>query len=131
MNTFPGKEGSYLGMEYQLIDNEVHPDAELGRDGNRSMASLYDMIPAPENAKINPPGEWNKARILVDGNHVEHWLNDVKLFEFERKSETFRELVALSKYNKLENFGELPEGHILLQGHGDPVSFRSIRIRSW
>ena len=130
-DAFPGKEGSFLGMEYQLLDDERHPDAQQGRDGNHKMGSLYEMIPPPENISINPPGEWNKVRILVDGDHVEHWLNDEKIIEFERKSPAFRELVALSKYNELENFGELDEGHILLQGHGNPVSFRAIRIRTW
>ena len=130
-DSFPGKEGSFLGMEYQLLDNERHPDAQQGRDGNHKMGALYDMIPPPENITINPPGEWNKVRIVVDGEHVEHWFNDEKIIEFERKSATFRELVTLSKYNELANFGELAEGHILLQGHGNPVSFRAIRIRTW
>lgn len=130
-DSFPGNEGKYLGLEYQLIDNERHADAKLGRDGNRKMGALYDMIPPPENLSINPPGEWNKVRILVDGNHVEQWLNDEKICEFDRKSLGFRELVAISKYNKLDKFGELDKGHILLQGHGNTVSFRNIRIHTW
>jgi len=80
---------------------------------------------------INSPGEWNKVRIILDGNEVEHWLNDEKVLEFDRKSLAFRELVSLSKYSDLENFGELEEGRILLQGHGNDVSFRNIRIRTW
>lgn len=128
---FPGNEGKFLGLEYQLIDNERHADAQMGRDGNHKMAALYDMIPPPEDLKINPPGEWNRIRIKLDGNSVEHWFNDEKVLEFDRKSEGFRELVGLSKYNNLENFGELEEGHILLQGHGNDVSFRNIKIRSW
>ena len=128
---FPGHEGSFLGLEYQLLDNERHPDAEKGRDGNHKMAGLYDMIPPPGDLSINPPGEWNKVRIMLDGSRVEHWFNDEKVLEFDRKSLAFRELVSLSKYHDLENFGELDEGHILLQGHGNDVSFRNIRIRTW
>jgi len=130
-DVFPGKEGDFLGLEFQLIDNERHPDAVKGRDGNHKMAALYDMIPPAEDLSIFPPGEWNKIRIKVDADKVEHWLNDEKVLEFNRKSLAFRELVSLSKYKDLENFGELEEGHILLQGHGDDVSFRDIRIRTW
>jgi len=128
-DSFPGKEGNFLGLEYQLLDNENHPDALAGRDGNHKMGALYDMIPPPESMSINPPGEWNIVRIVVDGDHVEHWFNDEKIIEFERRNLGFRELVALSKYNNLENFGEQDEGRILLQGHGNDVSFRAIKIR--
>ena len=89
------------------------------------------MIPPPEDLTINPPGEWNKIRIKLDGDKVEHWFNDEKVLEFDRKSLAFRELVSLSKYKDLKNFGELEEGHILLQGHGNDVSFRDIKIRTW
>ena len=128
---FPGKEGTFLGLEYQLLDNENHPDALNGRDGNHKMAALYDIIPPPEDLTIHPPGEWNKVRIKLDGNMVEHWLNDEKVLEFDRSSLAYRELVNLSKYKDLENFGELEDGYILLQGHGNDVSFRNIRIRTW
>lgn len=130
-DSIPGYEGKFLGLEYQLIDNEGHADATAGRDGNRRMGALYDLIPPPASMTINPVGEWNKVRIIVDGDHVEQWFNDEKIIEFERKSLAFRELVALSKYQKMEKFGEYPQGHILLQGHGNTVSFRSIRIRTW
>ena len=130
-DAFPGKEGNFLGLEYQLLDNERHEDAQNGRDGNHKNASLYDMIPPPVDLTIHPPGEWNKVRIIVDGNKVEHWFNDEKVLEFDRKSLAFRELVSLSKYSDLENFGESAEGHILLQGHGNDVSFRAIKIRTW
>ena len=129
VNTFPGNKGNYLGLECQLIDNERHEDAKLGRDGNRKMASLYDLIPAKITRKILPPGKWNKIRIIVNGSHVEHWLNGEKVLEFNRHSNEYRELVRISKYNNLEGFGEHGKGHILLQGHSDEVSFRNIRIR--
>ncbi|MEX0983022.1 MAG: DUF1080 domain-containing protein [Bacteroidales bacterium] len=130
-DSFPGKKGSFLGLEYQLLDNERHPDAHEGRDGNHKMASLYDIMPPKEDLTIHPPGEWNKVRIVLDGNMIEHWLNDEKVLEIDRKGHTFRELVSLSKYDDLENFGELDNGHILLQGHGNDVSFRNIKIRTW
>ncbi len=130
VDNFPGKEGSFLGLEYQLLDNELHPDAKQGRDGNHKMAALYDMIPPPEDISINPPGEWNKVRIVMDGNHVEHWLNEQKILDYDRSSPEYKELVSMSKYKDLENFGEKVRGHILLQGHGNPVSFRAIKIRT-
>jgi len=130
-NDFPGQEGKYLGLECQLIDDKRHADANLGTNGNRTLTSLYDLIPPSKNKKVSPPGKWNKAKILVDGSHVEHWLNGKKVLEFNRHSDSFRELVSESKYNKLQKFGESSQGHILLQGHGDEVSFRLIRIRTW
>lgn len=128
---YQGKKGKYLGLEYQLIDDEKHADAKLGKDGNRTMASLYDLIPASKDKHVNPPGTWNKIRIMVNGAHVQHWLNGEKVLEYNRESESFRELLSQSKYKDYENFGQLPQGHILLQGHKDEVAFRSIRIRTW
>lgn len=129
-------EGSAIGLEFQILDDDRHPDAKLGRDGNRTVGSLYDLIPArnlaaPERAKpVRPPGEWNHARLLVSGDRVEHWLNGVKVVAYRRGSPEFRTLVAASKYKSWPAFGERPAGPILLQDHGDLVSFRSIMIRT-
>ena len=120
--------GSAIGCEYQILDNDKHPDAKLGVKGNRTNAGLYDLI-SPVNIRFNGVGAWNRARIVVKGNHVEHWLNNQKVVEYERGTQMWRALVAYSKYKDWPNFGEYKTGHILLQDHGNKVSFKNIKLR--
>jgi hypothetical protein len=124
----PKTPGSAKGLEYQLLDDARHPDAKLGINGNRTLASLYDLIPAT-NKKVNPIGQWNHARIVVKGKHVEHWLNGIKVLEYERGGKEFLAHKKESKFKDLDGFGEAEKGHILLQDHGDQVFFRNIKIR--
>ncbi len=127
--------GAPLGLEYQILDDERHPDAKLGRDGNRTLASLYDVLPRAKlmtNVGIAPRIDaWQHARVVSrpDGT-VEHWLNGVKVLEFNRQSADYRAQVAASKFKSTPGFGEAAKGRILLQDHGDAVAYRSIKIRT-
>ena len=122
--------GSSIGCEYQILDDLRHPDAKLGVKGNRQLGSLYDLIPAPQDKPFRK-GFFNTARIVVKGNKVEHYLNDVKIVEYERGTQMWRALVAYSKYAHWPNFGEAEEGYILLQDHGNEVWFKNIKIKEW
>jgi len=119
---------SALGHEYQLLDDEKHPDAKAGQ-GKRVTASFYDVLKPSVTPPVKPPGEVNQSRIQVKGDHVEHWLNGVKVLEYECGSDAVKAAVAESKFKNTPGFGIRAKGHILLQDHGGNVWFRNIKIR--
>lgn len=129
-------EGSSIGLEFQILDDKNHVDAKKGVLGNRKVASLYDLITAQNLQESRgkrdvKPYTWHRARIIVNGSHVEHWLDNIKMLEFNRHSQTFNSLVNYSKYQKWPGFGQADSGHILLQEHGDEVHFKNIKIREF
>ena len=123
--------GTAVAFEYQILDDLRHPDAQAGLNGNRTLASLYDLLPATKIGRfVKGPGRFNHARIVVHADgRVEHWLNHVSVLEFDRSSPELAEAVGASKFAVREGFGRWPEGRILLQDHGDEVAFRSIKVR--
>jgi hypothetical protein len=128
--------GSDIGCEYQILDDQNHPDAKNGIAGNRTLGSLYDLIAADallfgedeRPIRFNGVGTWNRARIEVRGSKVSHHLNGVKIVEYERGTQIWKELVAYSKFKDWPAFGEAESGHILLQDHESAVSFKNIKI---
>lgn len=121
-------QGSAIGCEFQILDDSKHPDAKLGVNGNRTLGSLYDLIPAPKDKPFRR-GFFNTAMVVVKGNHVEHWLNGIKIVEYERNNQMWEALVDFSKYKDWPNFGNAEEGLILLQDHGDEVWFQNVKIK--
>ena len=121
-------EGSAIGCEFQILDDKKHPDAKLGVLGNRKLGALYDLIPVSEDKPFRP-GFFNTAMVVVQGNHVEHWLNGIKILEYERNNQMWEALVNYSKYRDWPNFGNAEEGLLLLQDHGDEVLFQNIKIK--
>jgi hypothetical protein len=119
---------SALGHEYQMLDDELNPDGKVG-SGKHVTASFYDVLPPTVKPPSKPMGEINQSRILVRGNHVEHWLNGVKVVEYECGSEAVKAAVSASKFKTTPGFGMRAPGHILLQDHQSKVWFRNLKIR--
>jgi hypothetical protein len=120
-----------VGLEYQIMDDKNHPDAKKGISGNRTLASMYDLITAKKSARfVKGPGSWNHGRIVVHSNgDIEHWLNGMKLIDTNKKSSEFKDLIAKSKFKKYSDFANSEEFRILIQDHGNTVHFRSIKIK--
>jgi hypothetical protein len=122
-----GKSG--IGLEFQCLDDEKHPDAKMGSVGNRTLASLYDLIPSTKLDKRfqRKIGDWNQGRVVVYPNNiVQHWLNGFKVVEYERKSNIYNALVARSKYEKYVSFGAADKGNILLK-LGDYIGAKTLQ----
>jgi len=111
--------------EIQVLDDARHPD---GQSRMTAAGAAYDLYPSPAGI-VKPANEWNAVRLVVNGNHVEQWLNGVKVVEYEFGSPDFQAKVKDSKFAPHPNFGRNSAGHIGLQDHGDVVAFRNIKIR--
>jgi hypothetical protein len=121
------KHESAIGHEYQMIDDDKHPDAKIGP--HRTTGAFYDVIPPdPAAKKVKPIGEWNDSRVVVNGNHVEHWLNGAKVVEYTLESPELKAQIAKSKFKESEDFDKALDAHLLLQDHGNEVCFRSLKI---
>ncbi|QNL49886.1 DUF1080 domain-containing protein [Olivibacter sp. SDN3] len=127
VNNLPNQKGNYLGLEYQLLDDLNYRYAERGN--LRSLASLYDLIPADDGKQTRPLGEWNIAKIRVQGDHITHWLNGDQVVTYDRNKKDFKDLIMKSKYKDMLNFGQQEKGHILFQNEGTPIAFRNIKIK--
>ncbi|MBO0723554.1 MAG: DUF1080 domain-containing protein [Blastocatellia bacterium] len=127
---YMGDDGrSPVGFEYQLLDDEHHPDA-LQNGPIRATGSLYSLIPPNESKRLKPLGEFNESRIVIKGKHVEHWLNGTKIVEYELGSPALLDAIARSKYKDFPGYGAKAKTRILLQDHGAEVRFRNLKIRT-
>lgn len=121
---------TYLtGPEMQVLDNERHPDAKQGKNGNRTAGSLYDMLPPSDASAYKPAGEWNKVRLVIKDGKATHYMNGKKIVEYPTSGPEWDKMVADSKFATWEGFGKFSSGKIAIQDHGDKVWFRNIRIK--
>ena len=124
--TTEGDETYHTGPEMQVLDDAHHPD---GRSRLTAAGAAYGLYPAPAGV-VKPAGEWNQARLVVDGSHVEHWLNGQKVVDYELGSPDWQQKVAASKFAAWPLYGRAARGHLVLQDHGDRVRFRNVRIKA-
>jgi hypothetical protein len=121
-----GKSG--LGFEFQILDDAGEQKEASAGGGKHSCGALYDLIP-PKERKLNPAGEWNELKLVINGTHIEHWVNGSMTVQYERASPELKAMIAQSKYKGIPGFGENAKGHILLQDHPGEVRFRNIKLR--
>jgi len=122
---YPPK-GCALGFEYQMMDDSgISSQAGM----NNSTGSVYDLVPPAKEKTVMPVGEYNTSRIIVKGNHGEHWLNGKKVLEYDLESEEFKSSVDNSKFKEIPGFAAKRKGHIVLQDHAEEAWFRNIKIR--
>ena len=115
----------HTGPEVQVLDNAGHAD---GKGPLTSAGSCYGLY-APSKDVSHPPGRWNAARLIVNGNRVQHWMNGTQIVQYELLSPDWEKRVLASKFKQWPNYGRVPRGHIALQDHGDRVAYRNIKIR--
>jgi len=127
LSTSQPPEHAALGFEYQVLDDDLHPDAENGP--NRTAGALYDLVPPDASKELRPVGEYNQGRIIFRDGRGEHWLNGKLVLVYELESEDFQARLAASKYQPIAGFADRKAGHLVLQDHGDDVWFRNIKIR--
>ncbi len=130
VNEDPKYRATYAtGPEMQVLDDERHPDATKGRDGNHKAGSLYDLLPPSDFSVVKPAGEWNKAKLIIKEGKAEQYLNGKKVVEYPTNGPEWDKMVENSKFKGWPGFGKFQKGHIALQDHGDKVWYRNIRIR--
>jgi 3-keto-disaccharide hydrolase len=117
---------SALGFEYQMLDDDRHPDGQMA---THRAGALYDLFAPNDKKHVRPAGEWNRSAVIFRSNHGEHWLNGEKIVEFDLGTARMDSALAASKYRSIPAFAERRKGHIVLQDHGDEVYFRSIKVR--
>lgn len=130
INPKPEGSGHGVGCEFQVLDDANHPDAKVREDGCRTVGSLYDIIPAAKDKPVKAIGEWNEARIVVQGTKVEHWLNGAKVVSYDKTADDFKAALAKSKFAKNATFASASPFCILLQDHGNEVAFRNLKVRA-
>ena len=123
-----------IGLEYQILDDQNHEwmlNGKMDPCDYHTLGSLYEIYPASCDKEPKPLGEWNHSKIISRNGQVEHWLNGKLILSYDRFSEDFKQKVSESKFKGYSGFGQIPEGHILIQDHGSIVHYRNIRIKTF